>query len=158
PAYPHEVVPTPIYRRRDRLFDDATWQRWSTLDLPRFTSDGKMIWKIEDRLYNFGQPTIEWESWIWTMPPDAIVSSPIPGVRQRPWTGLGKVTGRSAKGCWLQTELNGFAPGENVADVRLTTPFSGRDGRKGVHLVPENGTDIEVRWNGLFGSSLLFGG
>jgi hypothetical protein len=158
PSFPHGIIPAPIYWRQDRKFDDGAWQRWSTIDLPRFTSDGVMIWKIVDRLYNFGQSTIEWESRLWTMPPDAIVPSPIPSVHLRPWIGLGKITGRSPKGYWLQTELPGFESGENAADVRLTTPYSGRDGRKGVHLVPENGTEVEVRWSGRFDASLLFGG
>ena len=50
-------------------------------------------------------------------------------------------------------KLPGFEVGADELDVRLTTSYSGMDGKKGVHLVPERGTRVLAFWSGRYGDS-----
>ncbi len=54
--------------------------------------------------------------------------------------------------------MDGFDAGEQLAHVRLTTPYSGRGGKKGQHMTPEVESLVKIYWSGRFGDSLLFGG
>jgi hypothetical protein len=159
--FAHAVVPTTVYLRQGRKFSPTSWEAWSTQDLPRFLADHNdvMVWRIEDRLYHLGQDTVEWESRLSCIPRDASVCSPIKSAASRPWSGFGKVSAdRSAREEWLPVSFIGFESGENAAQVRILTPYSGHDGRKGLHFVPEAGTEVEVRWSGRFDESLILGG
>jgi hypothetical protein len=155
PDFPSGRFPSIVYRRPRRTFDAERWRRWRTEDLPRFTEDATMVWRIEDHLYQIGRDTIGWETRVFAVPPQARVVGPAPPARLRPWMGLGTVEQSSAKGPWIRAKLPGFADGEDVANVRLTTPFSGTDGREGLHFVPAQGTEIKLGWSGRFDNSVL---
>jgi hypothetical protein len=117
-----------------------------------------MVWRIEDHLYQIGRETVGWETKLFSAPPETCVTGPLPASRLRPWLGLGKVLESSSKGPWIKVKLPGFEGGEDEAYVRLTTPFSGSDGRKGLHFVPEQGTEVKVGWSGRFDGSVLLVG
>ena len=53
--------------------------------------------------------------------------------------------------------LDGFESNDNqnLAHVRLTTPYSGRDEKSGLHLMVEGGTRLAVAWSGNFDESLF---
>jgi hypothetical protein len=155
PEFPGAACPGVTYRRPRRAFDTQSWQSWRTQDLPRFSKDGAMLWRIEDHLYQIGRDTIGWETKLFAVPPEARVTGPLPASRLRPWLGLGKVVESSSKGPWIRAKLHGFAEGEDLAYLRLTTPFSGSDGRKGLHFVPEQGTEVKLGWSGRFDDSVL---
>lgn len=144
--------------RRGRAFDSNEWKKWTTRDLPLFDETSAMIWKVEDRLFHQGTETIHWTSRLWSVPEGVCIPAPFRPALHRPWTGIGKVTKRSTKSCWLEVELDGFDAGEQLAHVRLTTPYSGRGGKKGQHMTPEVESLVKIYWSGRFGDSLLFGG
>jgi hypothetical protein len=71
------------------------------------------------------------------------------------WNGEGEVVTSSTEGPWITVKLFDFEDGADKVDVRLTTPYSGTDGVKGIHAVPEEGTRIILGWSGHFGDSVL---
>jgi hypothetical protein len=158
PEFPDGTYPAVLYRRPRRTFSPDRWQSWRTQDMPRFSEDGAMVWRIEDHLYQIGRDTIGWETRLFTVPPETRIVGPLLPSRLRPWSGLGKVVETSAKGPWIRAKLTGFLEGEDVAWIRLTTPFSGKDGCKGLHFVPEQGTEVELGWSGRFDQAVLLTG
>ena len=55
----------------------------------------------------------------------------------------------SKKGPWLEVELPGFEDGYKTLQAKLSTPYSGADGTKGLHLVPDPDTRVLVSTHGL---------
>jgi hypothetical protein len=158
PEFPSAQFPTFGIWRPSRTFEPSRWQNWSNLDMPRFTPQGSMIWRIQDRISRSPQDNMGWETVVFAGPPETQVAGPIQQSRLSPWIGLGKVEKRDNKGPWIKVSLTGFEDGANLADVRLSTPFSGKDGKKGLHYVPEEKTDLQVSWSGRFDDSLIFNG
>jgi hypothetical protein len=158
PEFPDGMYPAVIYRRPKRTFESDAWKTWRTQDMPRFSDSGAMIWRVDDHLYQIGRETIGWETKLFAVPQETRVVGPLGPSRLRPWVGLGKVEEYSSKGPWLRAKLPGFLDGEDITWFRLKAPFSGKDGRKGLHFVPEKGTEIELAWSGRFDNSVLLGG
>lgn len=154
PKFPSGIVPVAIDCYPSRKFDAGKWKSWRTLDLPRFTLDEAMVWKIEDRLSQSNLDTLGWETKVYAVPPQAQIVGPVANYRLHPWIGSGKVDKTSSKGPWIRVKLPGFQEGEDIAEIRLTTPFSGKNGRKGLNFVPENGTEVSLVWSGRFDSSV----
>lgn len=44
----------------------------------------------------------------------------------------------------MEVTLDDFENGQNILDVRITTPYSGKNQTGGLHLVPELNTDVLV--------------
>ncbi len=158
PAFPSAMFPAFGVGRPWREFQLERWRQWSNLDLPRFTARGDMIWCIQDRISRSLQNKIGWETFVFAAPPETQVVGPLQSCRLYPWIGSGKVKQTSKKGPWIQVQLKGFEDGSDLADVRLCSPFSGTDGKRGLHFVPEQGTDVQVCWSGRFDSSVVLGG
>lgn len=158
PKFPSGSFPGVIWWRPQRHFDAGRWQQWRTMDLPRFDEQEALVWRIEDRVYQSGLENIGWETKVFSAPLEAQVTGPVAPCRLRPWLGFGTVDEASAKGPWIRVRLPGFQSGEDIADVRLTTPFSGTDGKKGLHFVPARGTEIKLAWSGRFDASVALVG
>jgi hypothetical protein len=158
PAFPSAQFPTVGIGRPWRKFQADRWHQWRNQDLPLFTAQGDMVWRTQDRISRSDQDDIGWETFIFAAPPETQVVGPLQASRLCPWIGVGKVKQSSQQEPWIQVELEGFEDGANLADVRLSTPFSGTDGKKGLHLVPEQGTKVEVCWTGRFDASVVLVG
>ncbi|MBK7674244.1 MAG: hypothetical protein IPJ27_05460 [Candidatus Accumulibacter sp.] len=157
PAFPAGHFPSVVDRRPQRSFSEESWNKWRTMDLPRFTEDGAMIWRINDRLY-FGGQGLGWESETHAVPPEMRIGAPDTSEGLRPWVGLGRVEETSRTGPWLKVRLPGFESGDDLVNVRIATPYAGTNGRRGLHMVPENGTEVLLAWSGLFGQSIVLVG
>jgi hypothetical protein len=140
--------------RPNRRFEPSRWKEWRTSDLPSFTRDGEMIWRIDDRLVA-AAVDLEWKTATYSVPSDVRIVGPENGTPPRPWVGLGKVETTSKKGPWIKVRLPGFETGNDIVEARLGTPFSGKDGCKGLHYVPEEGTEVLLSWTGRFDQSLI---
>jgi len=159
PAFPSARFPTVGISRPWRTFGEASWHQWRNLDLPRFTTKGDMIWQIHDRISLSEQDDIGWETVVYAAPPEAQMIGPFTPRSLSPWIGIGEVSETDPKGPWIRVKLAGFEDGDaSLADVRLSTPFSGTDGKKGLHFVPEQRTRVEVCWTGRFDSSVVLVG
>jgi hypothetical protein len=158
PSFPSGTYPSAVDWRPRRAFDAGRWKSWRSMDLPRFTSaEGALVWRIEDRLHASGD-VLAWETRTFAAPPEAEIVGPVEPARLRPWVGLGTVEQTSTDGPWIQVKLGGFESGEDELDVRLGTPYSGKDGKRGLHFVPENGTEVLVGWGGRFDQSVVLVG
>ncbi len=154
PAFPSGEVPSVVDWRPNRRFEPSRWKVWRTSDLPAFTRDGGMIWRIDDRLVT-AAVDLEWKTATYSVPSDVRIVGPEKEPLPRPWVGLGTVETSSKKGPWIKVRLPGFETGNDIVDARLGTPFSGKDGCKGLHYVPEAGTEVLLSWTGRFDQSLI---
>jgi hypothetical protein len=157
PAFPADGLPAVAERRSQRSFDAGRWRNWRSMDLPRFTENGAMVHRIEDRLY-LSAGALVLDSWTWALPPEARIPTRERPGRPRPWIGLGRVTETSKTAPWIRVELPGFEDDAKEIEVRVGTPFSGKNGRRGQHMVPENGTEVVVAWTGRFDQSIVLMG
>jgi hypothetical protein len=156
PDFPGAQFPTVGIGRPWRRFDAERWRAWRTQDVPRFTSDGDFVWRIQDRISRSDQEDIGWETFVFAVPPETVVTGPFQPTALRPWVGTGAVNKSSREEePWIQVELEGFENGSNLAHVRLSTPFSGTDGKRGLHFVPKERTKVELCWTGRFGASVV---
>lgn len=153
------LVPNAVYCRPTRRFDAARWERWRTTDVPLFYGAGAaLVWRAEDRLYEVQGDTLRWATRLFATPPESRFRGPVDFYRLRPWVGQGVVQETSPRGPWIKVKLEGFEPGEDVVDIRLCTPFSGTDQKKGLHYVPEKGTKAQCCWSGRFDASVTLVG
>lgn len=157
PEFPGGDIPCVIDRRPERTFDAGRWKTWRTMDLPRFAENGAMVWRIEDRLFA-GATSLGWESRTYTVPAEARIVGPERPGRLRPWTGLGRVEKTSPEGPWVTVRLPGFEDNEDLVNVRIGTPYSGSNGQRGLHMVPEEGTEVLLAWSGRFDQSIVLVG
>ncbi len=152
--YPNGRFPLLGVERPWRSFDAGRWLQWRNLDLPLFTGSQDMVWRTTDRIYRSDGDTISWHSrfeWAPPRPQRGFQGS----VRFTPWVGRGEVSASNPKGPWMQVKLAGFEEGSDTVDVRVSTPFSGKDGKLGLNFVPEEGTKVEVIWSGRFDSAIV---
>lgn len=154
PAFPSGEVPSIVDWRPHRKFETSRWKGWRTSDLPAFTRDGGLIWRIDDRLVA-AAVDLEWRTACYSVPSDVRIVGPDREPLLRPWVGLGTVEASSKRGPWIKVKLPGFETGNDIVDARLGTPFSGKDGCKGLHYVPEAGTEVLLSWTGRFDQSLI---
>jgi len=158
PSFPSATYPSLGVGRPWRTFQFERWKAWRDRDLPLFMIQGSqedMVWSIRDHIIRGPQNNIGWGTYVFSAPPETEIAGPIPVSRPCPWVGCGEVAVRQKLGPWIKVKLNGFEEGSNLVDVRLSTPFSGTDGRKGLHFVPEGATKVELCWPGRFDSSVV---
>lgn len=154
PLFPGGEVPCVADRRSSRRFDAARWMTWRNKDLPCFTVAGDMVWQIEDRLF-IANADLGWESISHAVPKDAHVVGRESEQLPRPWVGLGRVNSTSKNGPWIKVRLPGFEKGNDLIEARIGTLYSGKNGRRGVNYVPENGTEVLLSWTGRFFDSII---
>lgn len=155
PGYPTSTYPSAIEWRPRRKFESSQWEKWRTTDLPRFTTEDGFVWKIEDTLSVKGEEDVWWETRVFAAPQAAQMIGPELPARLQPWLGLGTVEETSASGPWIKVKLPGFEAGDDIVDVRIGTPYSGKNGKRGMHWVPEKGTELMVAWTGRFDQSIV---
>jgi hypothetical protein len=155
PGYPAATYPVAIEWRPRRKFDAGKWDAWRTADLPRFTTEQGFVVRIEDTLAVKGDEDVWWESRVFAAPPATQMIGPELPTRLQPWLGLGTVDETSASGPWIKVKLPGFEKGDDIIDVRIGTPYSGKNGKRGMHWVPEKGTELMVAWTGRFDQSIV---
>jgi hypothetical protein len=127
----------------------AAWKAWAGRDLPLFT-DGKRrrVVRLRDRFYETGAGRVGWDSRWDVLPDDADLSPVEPTLPPAPWLGSGVV--EAWQDGWLRVRLPGFeadAEGDRL-HARLITPYAGLHGDRGLHLVPEQGTEVLLAWPG----------
>ena len=161
PGFPSGSSPVCIRKRVAREFEFDAYRRWTQQDLPAFLKDsGAMVWMVEDSLRPGGRQRPErttWTSRLHVGPSE--VPAPVgrhvePQGGHTPWSGFGEVLESSREGPWITVRLHEFEQGEDELPVRLVTPYAGTDGRRGVHAVPEQGTEVVLAWSGRFGDSI----
>jgi hypothetical protein len=157
PGFAAGIYPEAVHRFPMRVFTSDRWKAWRKRDLPLFMPEGQeFVHAIEDRLYPLAREgDIGWETRIHVLPSDAKLAGPVSLPAVRPWVGYGSVKEYSAEGPWISLLLEGFEEDENVLRVRLTTPYSGKNGTRGQHFVPEKGTRLAVGWSGRFGDTIV---
>jgi hypothetical protein len=160
PDFPGALAPTVAVRHPERKITAARWTSWTGGDVPRFTEQGNMVYRIDDRIFRAadGDTRLGWDTRTYAVPPQFRIAGPIPERPLSPWLGLGKVQETSASGPWISVQLPGFESGSDVADVRLSTPYSGKNGKRGLHFVPETGTEVEIGWTGRFDAPIVLVG
>jgi len=164
PEFPAGRYPSVSRSVHGLRFDADDWKLWSQRDLPVFDWHDAFIVRVEDTLYRSGQlQELLWQSDLWMLPPGCampLATDPNPPERNlaamlRPWLGRAVVQTYSAAGPWIEAKLHGFENGADVAHVRLTTPYSGLDGKTGLHTVPEDQSEIVIGWSGRLSESVL---
>lgn len=160
PEFPNGHAPAAAIWRPERNLTGGAWDQWRVLDVPQFTDQGSMIWRIEDRLYRSArdETRLGWDTKVFAVPPQAQFPGPIAPRPLAPWVGTATVQETSTSGPWIRVKLDGFESGEDVADVRIVTPYSGTNGTRGLHFVPENGTTVAIAWPGRFDASVVLVG
>ena len=162
PGFPSGSSPVCMRQRVAREFEFDAYRQWTQQDLPAFLTDsGGMVWMIEDSLRPGGSQRPErttWTSRLHVGPSEA--PAPVdrhvePWRRPTPWSGFGVVLESSREGPWIVVRLHDFEQGEDELPVRIVTPYAGTDGRRGVHAVPEQGTEVLLAWSGRFGDSIV---
>jgi hypothetical protein len=158
--FPCGVAPDVVRLRDDQTFQASEWTAWRTADLPRFIDGSTFVWRIEDRLYEADDHTLGWTSEIHSGAAMVPRLGKTGDFALRAWVGLGVVETHSDAGPWLRVRLPGFESADqgDLLDVRLATPYSGTDGKKGLHFVPEKGQHVVVASTGRFGESALLMG
>ena len=139
-----------------RDFSADEWRNWTTRTVPLFTEKKQMIWSITDRLsWNQGVDA-DWSTELMLAPSAYPATRPLARPTFKVWAGTGRVIDNQTAP-WLKVSLAGFPKdnAEGEAWVRLTTPYSGKNGRKGIHLVPEKDTETAVLWSGRIGDSAV---
>ncbi len=165
------LYPVPGWYITNHTFDMDRWNNWVKKDLPLFLENGHIpltcqyafVAAIDDTLFEAGDGNIAWESILWPIPEGASVpmhadaNGTVANVTPciRPWFGRGQVQESSPKGPWIKVKLYGFEKGADICSVRLTTPYSGTEGKTGIHFVPERDTEVWVGWSGLFTDPVL---
>lgn len=157
---PHAVTPGGGSLRIRRPFNHNAWKEWRSRDLPLFTEGGQTCWRVVDRLFDTGSKRVlGWSSSLEFMPPESTVHQEFPPRAFEPWLAAGKVKRHFLKGPWLEVELPDYEKDlhENLVYNRLRTIHSGKDGKAGLNLLPEIGTDVMVGWSGRFDESPVYG-
>lgn len=157
---PHASIPGGGILRHRRPFTHDNWTGWRSKDVPLFTQDGKMVWRVVDRLYDTGSKRVlGWSSKLEFLPPESTVHQEFPPRLFQPWIAAGKVKQNFRKGPWLEVELADYEKDlkENLVYARLKTIHSGLQGKAGLQLQPEVGTDVMVEWSGRFDESVIYG-
>ncbi len=148
-AIPHGHHASVFRRRPDREFEQAKWVDEVHTDLPLFNKSGKhCVNRIIDVLQVRGR-NLRWTTRFSTIPDRLSITPRIARRPLGPWAGSGKIIKSSKKGPWLEIELPGFEEGYKTLHAKLSTPYSGSDGKKGLHLVPDVGTRVLVSTHGL---------
>lgn len=133
----------------------SEWTSWRSRDLPLFTEETRMVWRVRDRLIQTGD-NLEWRTAVHVVPDGSAVPAPSRPRRVESWTGIGTVKDASPAGPWATVTLpEPFAKGENEIDARLTTIYAGADGKTGLHLVPEKDSLVLLHWPGGFSDPVL---
>ncbi|WEK34631.1 MAG: hypothetical protein P0Y53_19260 [Candidatus Pseudobacter hemicellulosilyticus] len=121
----------------------AFWDSWREKSLPLYYND-HMVYELTDRVQNTGgNDFLEWNSFLHVLPDNQLLK--LPGLPPAAlWACNGKVTGRKPTSEWIEVTLDKFEAGSNELDVRISTPYSGKDQQGGLHLVPEMNSEVLV--------------
>jgi hypothetical protein len=152
------VLPLTRRVRRCRPFTADAWSAWSARDLPLFTKDDeRFVYRIVDRLWpgDTSDELLEWTTQYDPLPEGAVVAGPQPPLSIRTWTRIAEVTEVQPKGPWIKAKLEGFESNANIVQARLNSSYSGTNGKRGLHLVPEPGTKVVLTWTGRVHEPLL---
>lgn len=136
-----------------REFSRGAWDEWRQLDLPLFKrGGGAMVVGVRDHLIDGGAAQPTWVTSLFALPAgSSYAQAPPAGEVERPWVGVGEVQESDPTSPWLKVRLKGFAGRHGEDDLvwaRASTPYSGADGTKGLHLVPERYTPLGLVWSG----------
>src|SRR5690606_33000668 len=88
---PGARVPRTGMLRHRRKFDNGPWNDWRSRDMPLFLQ-GRMIWRVVDRLYDTGHPDhCGWTTMLECLPPEGMAPLEHPPRPFRPFLGNGLV-------------------------------------------------------------------
>ena len=150
------VVPLASRVWRSRKFTTSDWEKWAKKDLPLFTKgDQRFIHRVVDRLWPSDLDTLEWTTQLDPLAEGAVVAGPEPPVRLVPWIRIGEVSETQTKKSWIKVKLEGFEKDSETVQARLQEMYSGKNGTRGLHLVPENKTKVLLSWSGRFHEPIL---
>lgn len=156
-AFPTGASPSVSWRRKESDPNLPKWREWSGKDVPLFIRGSQaFVWQVRDRVYQAGpDEDISWATEVATLPPGFAISGSTRDPALAPWIGLGTVSKSSPEGPWIKVRLAGFQSGEDELEARISTPYAGKDGTKGLHLVPEEGTPVLLAWSGRLDQSVI---
>ena len=161
PHTPYGSTPLVFYNYPHRLFSAGRWNEWRVRDVPLYLEIGgqqRTIGSISDQLEVDNQGDIYWSSRMASMPAGGRVLPAFIQGGLRTWSGVGVVKKRHATEEWLEVELPGFQKDDkkgNLANVRVSTPYSGKGGKNGLHTVPEQDTHVLIGWSGDWNESVV---
>jgi hypothetical protein len=140
-------------RRLGRTASGALWKEWGARDLPLFTEKERLIVRIEDRFYETHTRRTAWDTHYFTVAPGRRLLAP--PARPAAWVGLG-LAGAWQDG-WVEARLPGFEAEDrgDAVHARLLTPYTGKSGGRGLHLVPEKDTPVLLGWSGRFADPVV---
>jgi hypothetical protein len=128
--------------------DRAKWSEWRSRDLPMFIGqDEALVWSIEDRIFTpFREDRTSWTTLVRAV--DRAYVPRLVTLPATPWIAVGKVVEAPTEGPWLRAQLSGFEADADRIDARIATPYSGTNGRRGLHFVPASGSEVLLQWSG----------
>ncbi|MFT3908014.1 MAG: hypothetical protein QM737_01200 [Ferruginibacter sp.] len=131
------------YNIRHGNINTDFWNDWKTKTLPLYYND-QFVCEMDDHFQNTGgNDFLEWDTYIHFLPENSLIVTPdLQNIGT--WTQNGKITKRDSKNEWLEVSLDHFEDGYEKLDVRLYTPYSGKDQSGGLHLVPEDNSEVLV--------------
>ncbi|MDO1450210.1 hypothetical protein Q0590_28275 [Rhodocytophaga aerolata] len=138
--YKNEPLQLITHEIRWGKFVETDWNDWYKLDLPLFLEE-KFVYEIKDYLKLEDGKTV-YNSLVSIFPRTLIFE--VEDKSLLPWTGVGTISKRDPKKQWLEVKLGGFESGDDTVDAKVSTPYSGKGGSDGFHLVPEEGTEINL--------------
>jgi hypothetical protein len=123
-------------------YNDQEWHNWKTFDIPCYYQN-RFVYEMYDVFTRTAQDNLDWISYIGTLAAEEKLHVPKPASLE-PWSGIGKVKNRTETGFWMEVELPDFEPEHNLAQVRVTSNYSGHEGNAGLHLIPEKETEVLI--------------
>jgi len=143
------------YHIRHGNFDAKFWTNWAIKNLPLYYKE-HFAYEIIDTLQSAGE-FIDWKSWIHVLPKNELLHVS-DRLSLNPWFSTGIVSKRDQKSEWMEVTLPEFEKDDNVLDVRISTPYSGKKQTGGLHLVPEEGSEVLVmKSNNWMSPAILLG-
>jgi hypothetical protein len=122
--------------------DTTFWDDWKTKNVPIYYNDN-FVSEINDSFRNIREDFLDWASCLNAIPKNNLLS--VPKMQSfGAWAQNGKVLSRNPKNHWMQVTLENFESGFDTVDVRISTPYSGKSETGGLHLVPEENSDVLV--------------
>jgi hypothetical protein len=132
--------------------DSEAWMSvdpWLQREMPLFL-DGKFVRRIVDEFERVNeQGDYTWRSLVDLLAAPTL-PAPRPSCLGMPWVGTAVVQKVSTKNPWATVKLDGFEADYDTIDARISTPYSGADGKTGWHLLPGKRTKVLVAWPGRF--------
>ncbi len=154
-------VPTVRETWLSRPFTPELWQEWTERDLPLFLgAPGHLVVSVEDRLTDGGGGEISWSSTLELLPTGTFLCMPPTAPLWHEFhTDRAEVLDAAPDQHHVRVRLAGFEPEDDGdwLDAIVTSPYTGPDGRGGLHLVPHRGTTVQVAWSGRLGEPVVMG-